>query len=1044
MLYLSTLSSFVRFMKNMLTSCFASGLTLCAALGAAQAADAQKEPWGDPRVNAINREPMRSSFYAYPDMQSAIAGSAEDNPLYQSLNGVWRFSWVKDADMRPTDFYRPDFDDKGWGAMPVPGLWELNGYGDPLYVNIGYAWRNQHKSTPPLPPAENNHVGSYRNEVNIPAGWSGKEVFIHFGSVTSNLHLWVNGREVGYSEDSKLAAEFNITSYVKPGKNLIAFQVHRWCDGTYLEDQDFWRLSGVARDVYMYARSKHRLKDIKVTPDLDEAYADGTLTVKAEATPGVKEVALLLTDGEGREVASAAMRGTLQAVLRVAKPKKWSAEEPNLYRLTAIVKAEGGKVAEAVSLNVGFRKCEIKNKQFLVNGQPVLIKGANRHEMNPDRGYYLTRVDMVRDIRLMKELNINAVRTCHYPDDPTWYDLCDEYGIYLVDEANVESHGMGYGERTLAKNELYADAHMERNSRMVLRDFNHPSVVIWSMGNEAGDGPNFERCYEWIKKYDPSRPVQYEQARNTDHSDVNCPMYMGYEACVKYLTGDPQKPLIQCEYAHAMGNSLGGLKEYWDITRQYPMYQGGFIWDFADQALNRYNADGTVTYTYGGSFNRYDASDKTFNCNGIVSARRSYHPHSYEVRHVYQPVHTKAVDPARGLVEVYNENFFTDLSGCFASWQLLADGSVVKEGRVWDLDVAPQSAAQLQLDLGDVAALRGELLLNVEYKLKEASPLLPAGHVLAYDQLPVANACDPKASFALAKLPEKPALGGDFSYIFVSGKTWRIEFNRHSGFLDRYLYEGRELVDKPLQPEFNRAVTENDIGAQLHHKYAAWRYPHLALKSIDAKEEGSNVVVTSTHEMASTGAALTLRYEINAAGEVKVSQTMTADKSRKDVPSMFRFGMSFALPSRYNVVEFYGEGPFESYADRKSASVVGRYRQRVDEQYHAEYVRPQESGTHVDLRWWRVTDLSGRGIELISDKLFSASALPYAMADIDRDTPFSTDYPTELKKRNATYVNVELKQMGLGCVNSWGALPLPPYMIPYDDYTFSFIIRPTE
>jgi beta-galactosidase len=1002
----------------------------------------RREPWKDPSVNEINREPMHSSFFAYPDVASAIAGDWEHNPLYRSLNGIWKFNWVKDRDMRPTDFYKVDYNDRNWDKMPVPGLWELNGYGDPVYVNSGYTWKNIFKNNPPLTPTKENHVGSYRREIEIPADWNGKEVFIHFGSVTSNLHLWVNGREVGYSEDSKLAAEFNITQYVKPGKNLVAFQVHRWCDGSYIEDQDFWRLTGVARDVYTYARNKNHLKDIKITPDLDANYTNGTLTVKTEATAGVKEITLSLTDANGKEVAQAKLAGTSSTVLKVNNPQKWSAETPYLYRLTATVK-DDAQIAEAISLKVGFRKSEMKNKQFMVNGKPILIKGVNRHEVSSERGYYLTREDMIRDIRLMKEVNINAVRTCHYPNDPFLYDLCDEYGIYVLDEGDLESHGMRYGAECLAQNPLYLQTHLERDSRMVLRDFNHPSVVLWSMGNEAGNGPAFELCYNWIKTYDPSRPVQYWFAEETGQSDIFCTMYMHPDDCMKYIQSNPQKPLIHCEYSHSMGNSGGGFKEYWDMIREQPLLQGGFIWDFADQAISRYNEDGTVTYLYGGCYNRYDPSDGAFISDGVFSGRRNYHPHTYEVRYQYQSIFTAPADINNGVIEIYNENFFKGLSEYYLEWQLLSDGKAVKRGQVWDLNVAPHAKARLKLPIGNVNDLPGELLLNVEYKLKEATSLLPAGHVIAYDQLSLRD-YDVKNHFAIAVSDDKPVLGGDFNYITMDGINWHIEFNRRSGFLDKYIYNGRELINQALKPEFSRALTENDLGAGLADKFNVWRYPNLTLKSFDTKAEGNLIKVTSKHEVGTTGAIVVLTYEINAAGEIKALETMTADKSRKDVPNMFRFGMNVAVAPRYNVVEFYGKGPFENYADRKSAATVGHYKQNVDEQFHAEYTRPQESGTHSDLRWWRLTDLSGQGIEIVSDGLFSASALPYAMADLDKGTPTEVMYPNDLKKRNATFINFELKQMGVGGIDSWGAIPLPQYMIPYDDYSFNFIIRPIE
>jgi len=1001
---------------------------------------AEMEPWKDAQINGVNREPMRSSFFAYPDAQSAVSGDLNNNPFYRSLNGLWKFNWVKNADMRPEDFYKTDINDTKWNLISVPGLWEMNGYGDPVYVNVGYSWRNHFQNNPPLTPTENNHVGSYRNEIEIPGDWDGKDIFLHFGAVSSNIYLFINGQEVGYSEDSKLEAEFNITKYVKPGKNLIAFQIRRWCDGSYLEDQDFWRMTGIARDVYLYARNKNRLKDIKITADLDDNYLNGILTVKAETTEGVKEIALSLTDIDGKIVAQKTLSGNMSAIINVNNPKKWSAETPYLYRLTATVKDET-QVVEAISLNLGFRRSEMKNKQFMINGKPVLIKGVNRHEMNPDKGYYLTRDDMIRDIRLMKELNINAVRTCHYPDDPQWYDLCDEYGIYVVDEANLESHGMRYDDKCLAKNPIYLDAHLERDARMVFRDFNHPSVVVWSMGNEAGNGPAFEKCYNWMKIYDPSRPVQYWFSAETGQSDIYCTMYMHPDECLKYIQTNPQRPLIHCEYSHAMGNSMGAFKDYWDMIRKYPALQGGFIWDFADQALNRYNADGSVTSMYGGTYNRYDASDGTFNCNGILTAARTYHPHTYEVRYQYQSIHTTMpLSKILGTIEIYNENFFKDLSDCYLEWSLLSDGNIVKRGQVWNLNVAPQTQARLNLPINYV---QGEILLNVEYKLKETTSLLPAGYVVAYDQLPIRD-YDAKAQFAFSDYEDKPILDGDVHYIFVTGKGWKIEFNRRSGFIDRYVFEGRELLEKPFVPQFNRAVVENDMGAGFLGRYNVWRYPQFNLKSLETKEYENNIEVVSTHEIPKTGAKIIIRYLINAVGEIKASEKMIADENRTDVPNLFRYGMTFCLPSRYNVVEFYGRGPFENYADRKSAAMVGHYRQNVDEQYHTGYVRPQESGTHSDMRWLRVIDLSGKGIEIISDGLFSASALPYAMADIDRNTPTSVDFPNDLKKRNVTYVNFELKQMGIGGIDSWGAVPLPKYMIPYDNYTFNFIIRPLK
>lgn len=638
------------------------------------------QKWQDPNVNAFNRAAMHSSFFAYESLEAANNSSQQSSSNYLSLNGTWKFNWVENAWQRPTDFYKVGYNDMDWGKMPVPGIWELNGYGDPQYVNIGYAWRSQYKNNPPIVPEENNHVGTYRQEIILPASWKGKDIVAHFGSVTSNISLYVNGKYVGYSEDSKLEAEFNLTKYLKPGKNLIAFQVFRWCDGSYLEDQDFWRFSGVGRDCYLYARNKTHLEDIKVIADLDRDYKNGLLKVKLDVK-GKANVNLILSDAQGKTVVEKNVTGSgmITTDMEVANPLKWTAETPNLYKLTAVVK-QGSKILEVIPLKVGFRKVEKINNQLCVNGQPILIKGVNRHELDPDGGYVVSRERMVQDILMMKKFNVNAVRTCHYPNNNLWYDLCDEYGIYVVAEANIESHGMGYGDATLAKNSQFAKAHMERNQRNVYRNFNHPAVIIWSMGNEAGFGGNFEACYKWIKNYDSSRLVQYEQAGQNDYTDIFCPMYYDYKRSEEYgQATDKTKPLIQCEYAHAMGNSEGGFKEYWELVRKYPMYQGGFIWDFVDQSIHWKDKSGNLIYGYGGDFNPYDASDNNFLDNGLISPDRKPNPHFYEVGYYYQSIWTKIIDVENGMIEIFNEYFFRDLSDFICNGNLLVMEKCLKQ-----------------------------------------------------------------------------------------------------------------------------------------------------------------------------------------------------------------------------------------------------------------------------------------------------------------------------------------------------------------------------
>ncbi|MBO8477896.1 MAG: DUF4981 domain-containing protein [Bacteroidetes bacterium] len=1004
--------------------------------------------WQDPLVNAINRAPMHTGYFAYSDAQEAAAGCRSESSNYMSINGQWRFNWVRDADMRPTDFFLTDFNDRGWDSIQVPGMWELNGYGDPLYNNIGYAWQYQFKNNPPQVPVKNNHVGSYRREVTIPAGWSGKQILAHFGSVSSNMYLWVNGKFVGYSEDTKLEAEFDITKYVKPGKNLIAFQVFRWCDGSYFEDQDFMRYSGVARDCYLYSREKVRIQDIRVTPDLDSSYDNGTLDISLELT-GPCDVSLVLSDPQGTKVAErqiSGKKGLQKVTIDVDSPARWTAETPSLYTLTATSTA--GSAQEVIPVKVGFRKIELKNAQVLVNGQPVLFKGANRHEMDPDGGYMVSKERMLQDILRMKQLNINAVRTCHYPDDTYWYELCDKYGLYVVAEANIESHGMGYGEESLSKFPLYEKTHMERNQRNVQRNFNHPSVIFWSLGNEAGFGVNFEKCYDWVKAEDPSRPVQYERAGDNDCTDIFCPMYYPYDACIKYCESNPSKPLIQCEYAHAMGNSEGGFKEYWDLVRKYPSYQGGFIWDFVDQSVRCYNADGKMFYGYAGDFNRYDVDkDQNFCNNGLISPDRRFNPHAYEVQHIYQSIWTSPVDLGKGVVSVYNENFFRDLSAYRLEWQLLADGVVMQSGYTDNLSVAPKRSENVALgyDSRQICSDK-EWMLNVSYRLKKAEGILPAGQEVAYNQIPL-SAYNYSVDFSNAERPNEDIQMPSFTdndqrYLILTGENFHIEFNKTDGFMSLYRVDGRSFLadGTVLRPNFWRAGTDNDYGANLQERYKVWRNPTFSLTDLTHDMKDGMAHVTATYEIPEVDAVLTLEYLVNNAGAVKVTQKMTTG-DKKDVPDMFRFGLRAEMPSGYNTLQFYGKGPFENYADRQHAALVGLYRQSVEEQFYP-YIRPQETGTKTGLRWWEVLDASGSGLRFYSSAPFSASALEYSIEMLDDGPAKDNRHPSDLVKNGLTNLCIDKVQMGLGCIDSWGALPREEYRLCYGDYEFTFIMQP--
>ena len=999
--------------------------------------------WRDPNVNEVNRQPMHSTFKLFQSVEDAAGEYCDqENPYRLSLNGTWRFNWVENADQRPTDFFTVGYNDKGWDNMEVPAMWELNGYGDPIYVNIGYAWRGNFRNEPPYVPIEQNHVGSYRRTFTIPASWSGRDITLNIGAATSNVYVWVNGKFVGYSEDSHLGSSFDVTKYVKTGENLIALQIFRWCDGTYLEDQDLWRMSGISRDVELVARAKARLNDVMITPALENNYTDGRMVVEMEFSSAVKSAEVTLLDPEGRSVAQAKVtpsKGKASHTFEVKAPAKWTAETPNLYKVVI----NAGE--EVYAQRVGFRSSEIKGGQLLVNGQPILIKGVNRHEVDPLKGFVMTRERMIQDITLMKQFNINAVRTSHYPDTPEWYDLCDEYGLYVIDEANVESHGMYYGEHTLAKNALYAKAHLERNQRMVLRDKNHPSIIIWSMGNEAGFGPNFEACYRWIKSFDGSRPVHYERAEGNDFTDIMCPMYANLEWSENYVKNSPSKPLIQCEYAHAMGNSMGGFKEYWDLIRKYPHYQGGFIWDFVDQGLAHYEADGKVSFYYGGDFNNYDATDNSFNNNGIIAADRTPQAHAYEVRREYQSIWTSPVDLRAGKVEVYNENFFSDLAPYAMEWALQQDGVVTKAGRIERLDVAAQQRKQFTLGYteADLCPDAEEITLNVRYVLTEKQPLLAIGHVVAQQQLLIKE-YDTKAAFAM-KESKRPVKVTKFEKATnVEGYDWIVGFNRE-GFINQIEYGTMNIIsdDSALRPNFWRAPTENDIGAKLHERFGIWRNPKLTLRKFDAKVEGEVAKVTAEYNIADVQATLRMTYTINGEGEIEVEQAMTTTPGA-NISNMFRYGMRVELPAAYNVIEYYGRGEVENYADRKSAADIGLYKQKVAEQYNEKMARPQESGTHSDLRYYELKNTAGAGLRIIAETAFSASALPYSQEAMDVTVGPLQRHSGDLKADTNTYLCFDLEQQGLGCINSWGALPLDKYMVEYKDYTFRFIISPVR
>ena len=1031
--------------------------------------------WHDLQVNEINRLPLHTMHFAYDPNDFPGTGAEyldkKKSMNYLSLEGTWKFNWVANADERPTDFYKTDLDDSKWNNIQMPGNWEMLGYGQPEYVNVGFAWRGHFDQQPPAVPTKDNHVGSYRREINIPSNWDGKRVIAHFGSVTSNIYLYVNGKFAGYAEDSKVAAEFDITPFLKKGKNLIAFQTFRWCDGSWCEDQDFWRLSGPARENYLYARSKdHRLLDVRVETELKNNYKDGYLNITAKVQ-GNTLAYFGLYDPDGKEVivtgTDNVKNGVAKYQLRVKNVRKWSAETPNLYTLVVSPIQNGGMYLpyEIVQVKVGFRKVEIKNKQFLVNGQPVLLKGADRHEMDPDEGYNVSEQRMIQDIMMMKRMNINAVRTCHYPDDPRWYDLCDKYGLYVVAEANQESHGFQYGDDAAAKKPEFAKQIMERNQHNVSMFFNPPSIVTWSMGNETVMGDNFLKAYKWIKSQDKTRPVQYEQAGRGEGTDIFCPMYYSVAASEKYAK-DPNSPmpLIQCEYNHTMGNSGGNLSDYWDLIRKYPILQGGFDWDFVDQALHRnivkpmsilpYKMNNEelrkIEYCYGGDYNKYDPSDNNFNCNGIIGPDRQMNPHAYEVAYQYQNIWAKMVNAETGEVSVHNENFFRDLSNYALAWSLEEDGVETQNGTIADLDVPAQQTKNFTIPY-DKSKIKGkEVFLNIDFRLKEAEPLLTAGQVMAYAQLPVVTkkACSGDCSKMLAQGHDKKKMklaAKKNNVVAVTTPNLTFKIDRSTGLISEYAYNGKSLLGEggTLKPNFWRAPTDNDMGAGLQKKFKAWKNPQMNLKNIDVKKDKktNSVTILTSFDMPEVQGQMDITYVVFAnTGAVKVTEDFKATEGAK-VSDMFRFGMLMQMPYTMEKSNYYGRGPIENYSDRKDCMRIGVYTDDADNQYFP-YIRPQESGTKSDIRWWKQTDATGLGLQVKSCTPFYASAIHFDTEELDDGDDKEQRHSFDLKKSKFTNLFLDSAHMGVGGENSWGAWPLEKYRVHYGNKTFTFTLIP--
>ncbi|MBM3436000.1 MAG: DUF4981 domain-containing protein, partial [Bacteroidetes bacterium] len=790
----------------------------------------------NPRINELNKVNPHACFIPYPDKESAERLDGEKSPLYLSLNGTWKFNWVENPAFRPANFYEPDYDDSGWGTIPVPANWERNGYGYPIYVNMDYEWTYEPK--PPYVPHDFNPVGSYRKTFQIPDHWSGKQVYIHYGAVKSAFFIWINGTKVGYSEDSKTPAEWNITPFLKNGENLIALEVYRWSDGSFLECQDFWRISGIERDVYLYATTEVHISDFFARTGLSKDYNDGLLDLSVfvenlssiEKRP-MRTVEAILTDESGKIVlnatATAEFNNTSTTGVHLSgiipNVKSWSAETPALYQLIILLKDKESIVTEAIRQNIGFRSSVIKNGQLLVNGKPVLLKGVNRHEHDPVTGHVISKESMLRDITLMKQHNINTVRTCHYPDDPYWYDLCDKYGLYVIDEANIESHGMGYGDESLAKDTVWKDAHVYRVKNMLERDKNHASVIIWSMGNEAGDGINFTACYEWIKQRDPYRPIHYERALLGPNTDIYCPMYASIEYLEKYASEKQTRPLILCEYSHSMGNSTGNLQDYWDVIEKYDHLQGACIWDWVDQGFFKRDPDGKEYYAYGGDFGPPDVpSDGNFCCNGLVSADRTPHPALSEVKKVYQNIKVHLLDAARGTLRIDNGYFFQNLGFVDLKWEVTANGIVTGSGTSTLPEVLPQQSVSLTLPiLGLIQDQSQEYFLNVSFITNKEKNLVPAEFTIASEQikLPGNRTTSQIVSDNLSSLK----VAENETLLSILGNNFRITFDKDFGRIKSYRYDEEELMKEGPQINFWRAPTDNDFGNGMESRCAIWK-----------------------------------------------------------------------------------------------------------------------------------------------------------------------------------------------------------------------------
>lgn len=1012
--------------------------------------------WENPSRFAIGRENHRATSIPFQSKEAAMSLCFNYSDFYKSLNGKWKFRYSPMPEDRPIDFYKVDYDSSCWDSISVPGNWEMYGYGMPIYTNVIYPF----PKNPPYIPHYDNPVGSYRHTFDIPAAWNGRKVFLHFDGGTAGMYVWVNGEKVGYVQSTKNPAEFDITTLVRSGKNELACEVYRWTDGSYLEDQDFWRLSGIDRDVYLYTTANQRIFDFFAKPDLSTDYKNGILTIETklknyESHTSICSLEVSLLSSVGKEIWSAKRNIELapdtssDAVFlsRIKNVDKWSAEIPNLYTLVLTLKDDGGKLLESMSSQIGFRKIEIKNSQLLINGQPIEIHGVNLHEHHPFNGHVVDSVMMMEDIRMMKCHNINAVRMSHYPHSPLWYELCDRYGLYVVDEANIEAHGMGSvpwdyidPDRHPAKVQIWEEAILDREKSLVERDKNHPSVIIWSLGNECGNGENFRKAYSWIKQRDTSRPVQFEQAQEEENTDIVCPMYPSVEYMKEYASRiNPGRPFIMCEYAHAMGNSTGNFQEYFDIIRNSPQMQGGFIWDWVDQGFLAHDENGRQYWTYGGDYGATEyVNDENFCINGLVFPDRTPHPGLNEVKKVYQDIRFSSEKPENGIIVIENHFSFKSTDDYMFLWELLRNGLVVATDSL-KVNIAPGAKKSVSLGLPDISN-DSEYVLSVYAYTSHDDGIIKARHEVARDQFMLNKVNE---SINLIYDENKPIFNETDNHWIVKSGNVVMTFNRRDGSLTEYTIDGRNIFAGPLMPSFWRAPTDNDIGDGLHIRSNVWRTAaaNRHLVSLEKSENNGILTVKALYRMSDIGSNYEMSYSVGDFGMVKVDISWNADEGI-DVPELPRFGVIMPLYKEFDKFCWYGRGPWENYSDRNTSSLLGIYSSQVNTLRHR-YVRPQESGNHTDVRWASLTNGHNLGIKIVGQKPMDISALDVTSEMMDPGLTKKQMHDNDISPdRWRVFLNVDMAQRGVGGDNSWGASPHRQYVLNANNYSYSFYIIP--